>query len=327
MLRAAIVGLGAWGQRLVNSVQGSDCIQFVAGATRTVEASAGFARERGFPLYADYRKVLADPDIDAIVLATPHSLHAQHVTEAAAAGKHVYVEKPFTLDRASAQDAVDACRRAHVTLAVGFNRRFRTAMAELRRLVTSNALGQVLHVEGSHHGPLAVARSIDHWRSQRSETPGGGMTAKGVHVLDLMVSMVGHVRSINACCERRVSAADVDDVTAMTLRFTSGVSGYLSTVLSTAYYWRLHVMGSRGWAELRNERILTTCETGGKPRTIEYPENDTVRAALEAFAAAATGGAPYPVTGEDAVNSAAAIEAVVRSAATQAEVILDQAEA
>ena len=58
MLRAAIVGLGAWGQRLVNSVQGSDSIQFVAGATRTVEAASGFARERGFPLHADYRKVL-----------------------------------------------------------------------------------------------------------------------------------------------------------------------------------------------------------------------------------------------------------------------------
>lgn len=82
MLRAAIVGLGAWGQRLVNSVQGSHCIQFVAGATRTVEASSGFARERGFPLYADYRKVLDDPDLDAVVLATPHSLHAQHVKRA-----------------------------------------------------------------------------------------------------------------------------------------------------------------------------------------------------------------------------------------------------
>jgi predicted dehydrogenase len=326
MLRAAIVGLGAWGRRLVNSAQGSDRIRFVAAATRTVEASAGFARERGFPLYADYRKVLEDPDIDAVVLATPHSLHAQHVVEAADAGKHVYVEKPFTLDRASAQEAVAACRRARVTLAVGLNRRFRTAVAELRRLVTGNALGQVLHIEGSHHGPLAVARSVEHWRSQRSETPGGGMTAKGVHVLDLMVSMVGHVRSINALCERRVSAADVDDVTAMTLRFTSGVSGYLSTVLSTAHFWRLHVLGARGWAEVRDERILTTCETGGKPRMIEYPENDSVRAALEAFAEAATGGEPYPVTCEDAVNSAAAIEAVVRSAATKAEVVLAQSE-
>ena len=322
MLRAAIVGLGAWGQRLVTSVQGSNCIQFVAGATRTVEAGSGFARERGFPLHADYRKVLEDPDIDAVVLATPHSLHAQQVREAAAAGKHIYVEKPFTLDRASAEEAVAACRCADVTLAVGFNRRFRTAVVELQRLVSSNALGQVLHIEGSHHGPLAVRRSVEHWRSQRSETPGGGMTAKGLHVLDLMLWMVGHVCSINALCERRVSVADVDDVTAMMLRFNSGVSGYLSTVLSTAHFWRLHVFGASGWAELRDERFLTTCETGGKPRLIEYPENDSVRAALEAFAEAATGGAPYPVTVEDAVNSSAAIEAIVRSAATKAEVVL-----
>lgn len=322
MLRAAIVGLGAWGQRLVNSVQGSNCIEFVAGVTRTVDAGLGFARERGFPLHADYRKVLEDPDVDAVVLATPHSMHAQHVMEAAARGKHVYVEKPFTLDRFSAQQAVAACRRADVTLAVGFNRRFRTAVIELQRLVTSNALGQVLHIEGSHHGPLAVRRSVEHWRSQRSETPGGGMTAKGLHVLDLMLWMAGNVRSINALCERRVSVADVDDVTAMMLRFNSGVSGYLSTVLSTTHFWRLHVFGTEGWAEVRDERFLTTCDAGGKHRATEYPENDSVRAALEAFAKAATGGMPYPVTGEEAINSSSAIEAVVRSAATKAEVIL-----
>lgn len=321
-MRAAIVGLGVWGQRLVNSVQGSDCIQFVAGATRTVAASSDFARKKGFALHADYRKVLEDPNIDAVVLATPHSLHARHVKEAAAAGKHVYVEKPFTLDHASALEALAACRRANVTLAVGFNRRFRTAAAELQRLVANNALGQILHVEGSHHGPLAVSRSVEHWRSQRSETPGGGMTAKGVHVLDLMLWMVGPVRSINALCERRVSVADVDDVTAMMLRFKSGASGYLSTVLSTAHFWRLHVLGARGWAELREERFLTTCETGSTPRTIEYPENDSVRASLEAFAEAATGGTPYPVTGEDAVNSSAVIEAIMRSAATKDEVVL-----
>ena len=86
---------------------------------------------------------------------------------------------------------------------------------------------------------------------------------------------------------------------------------------------RIAILGAGGWAEVRDERVLTTCETGGRPTMIEYPENDSVRAELEAFAEAATGGEPYPVTGEDAINSAAAIEAVVRSAATKTEVVLE----
>jgi predicted dehydrogenase len=87
MINAAIVGLGRWGQNLVNSVQGkSDKIRFVAGATRTVAKAKDYAAQQGFPLYDDYAKVLADPAIDAIVLATPHTQHAQQVIAAARAG-------------------------------------------------------------------------------------------------------------------------------------------------------------------------------------------------------------------------------------------------
>src|SRR5688500_20264468 len=96
MIRAAIVGLGRWGQNLVNSVQGkSDAIRFVAGATRTVAKAEAYAREKGFPLHDTYKKVLADPKIDAVVLATPHTQHAAQVVAAAKAGKHVFTEKPL----------------------------------------------------------------------------------------------------------------------------------------------------------------------------------------------------------------------------------------
>src|SRR5579859_2830062 len=123
-VRAAIVGLGRWGQRLVNSIEGSDKIRIVAGVTRRVERAQAFAEAKGFPLGADYDAVLADPAIDAVILATPHSLHAYQVVQAAAAGKQIFCDKPFTLDRASAKRAVAAAEAAGVTLAVGFNRRF-----------------------------------------------------------------------------------------------------------------------------------------------------------------------------------------------------------
>src|SRR5215510_13830435 len=96
MVRAAIIGMGSWGQNLVNSVQGkSDAIRFVAGATRTPAKADGYAREKGFPLHDSYEKALADPKVDAVVLATPHTQHAQQIAAAARAGKHVFTEKPL----------------------------------------------------------------------------------------------------------------------------------------------------------------------------------------------------------------------------------------
>ena len=103
MIKAAIIGMGRWGQVLVDSVQGkSETIVFTAGVTRTVSRAAHYAERQGFPLGDDYDAVLADPAIDAIVLATPHSQHADQIDKAAAAGKHIFVEKPFTLTSASA---------------------------------------------------------------------------------------------------------------------------------------------------------------------------------------------------------------------------------
>jgi predicted dehydrogenase len=319
MLDAAIVGLGAWGQRLVRSAKDSAKLRVVAGTTRTRAKAQAFAAGHGIRLVDGYEAVLADPAIDAVLLATPHSIHGAQVIAAAKAGKHVYVEKPFTLDGPSAREAAEACAKAGTTLAVAFTRRFRPAIVEMRRLIASGELGQVLHVEGSSHGPPRQQRGGDSWRARRDENPGGAMTAKGVHVLDVMLWMGGQARAVTAFSDRREFPVDVDDVTTMLLRFDTGATGYLSTIYSTATYWRLHVAGSKGWAELRDERFLTTCPIGGKPVATEFPDGDIVRAALEGFADAVAGRARYPVPPDDAVNSSAILEAIERSVATGTE--------
>src|SRR5271168_1989223 len=109
VINAAIVGLGWWGKTLVESAENSDAIRFVAGATRTVTPETeAFAKKYGFRLEPDYAAVLADPKVDAVVLATPHSMHGAQVVSAAAVGKHIYCEKPFTLTKREAEDAVAA---------------------------------------------------------------------------------------------------------------------------------------------------------------------------------------------------------------------------
>ncbi len=134
--------MGTWGQNLVASVQGrSDVIRFVAGATRTPAKAEAFAARHGIPIRSSYEAVLADPAIDAVVLATPHSMHAEQIMAAAQAGKHVFTEKPLGLDAAGAERAVRACAERGVTLAVGYNWRFQPALQEMRRLFDDGSLG------------------------------------------------------------------------------------------------------------------------------------------------------------------------------------------
>ena len=134
MIRAAIMGLGRWGRALVTSVNDkSDDIQFVVGHTRTRTKAEEFCAGKGVRLVDDYDTILADPVIDAVVLATPRSQHVEQIKRAAAAGKQIFVEKPMTLDLASAQAAVAAAQKAGVILAVGYCRRFHPCIGEVRQ--------------------------------------------------------------------------------------------------------------------------------------------------------------------------------------------------
>ena len=333
MINAAIVGLGRWGQNLVNSVQGkSDKIRFVAGATRTVEKAKDYAAQQGFPLYDDYAKVLADPAIDAIVLATPHTQHAQQVIAAARAGKHVFTEKPFALALKEANAAVRACAEHGVTLAVGFNWRFQPALQEIKRMLEDGRLGRLLHIEGNFCGPSAYRFDRNHWRQSREEGPAGGMTGRGVHVVDAMLYLAGHIDTVHAQSYRLAQDAGLDDTTSMLFRFRNGATAYLGTIIATAETWRMQVFGSKGWVEVGDVEHLTTWQmrvcyvdpaqltVHHKPQLVPFFEISTERAELEHFALAAAEGRPLAVAGGDEEHGVAVMEALLESARTGATV-------
>jgi predicted dehydrogenase len=327
MIRAAIVGLGRWGQNLVDSVQGkSETIRFVTGVLRHPENARDYAAKQGLALEADYRKVLADPSIDAVVLATPHTVHGEQILAAIAAGKPVFTEKPFTL---TSQDAVRALRAAaarKVTLGVGFNWRFQPALQEIRRMLEDGRLGKLLHIEGNFCGPSVYRFPKEHWRQQREEGPAGGMTGRGVHVVDAMLYLAGPIASVVAQSDRIALDYGIDDTTSMLFRFTGGATGYLSTVISTAETWRMQVFGSRGWAEVGDVEHLTTWQmrvcfvdpdnlhTHQRPQVRIFPQTSTERAELENFAAAVREGRPLAVEGGDEQHGVAVLEAILESA-------------
>jgi predicted dehydrogenase len=331
MIRAGIAGLGWWGKTLVESAADSDAIRFVAGTSRTLSPEAqSFADEQGFRLLESFDAVLHDPEVEAVVLATPHSLHTSQVVAAAGAGKHVFCEKPFALSKRDAETAVEATRKAGVTLGLGYNRRFHPEMTKLRERISSGGLGTIMHVEATMTFPNALFLQPDAWRANRGETPAGGLTPMGVHAVDGMIDLCGSIDRVYCQSFRRVVEIDSDDTTSILFRMKDGMSGYLGTMTATGPGFSFQVFGSAGSVRLegmthvagasseeRRTRLFSTCKfqpVKGEAEVWEAERLDVTRACLDAFAAAATGGPEFPIPLEEMIHGAAVTEAIVRSA-------------
>jgi predicted dehydrogenase len=325
VIRAAIVGLGRWGRTLVNAIEGNSAIRFTAGQSRTRATAEAFCAEKGIALKDDLEEILADPAIDAVVFATPHSQHGSQVERTAAAGKHVFMEKPFTLDVKSAAAALDAITRAGVVLGVAYPRRFHPAIRELKARVADGRLGVVSHCESAQSSPTGLSMSPDYWRSDPQEAPAGAMTATGVHNLDAMIYLFGRIDEVYCTSLRRVMTR-LDDTTTVMLGLANGVSATLYCSLVTAPSYRFSVYGTKGSVELATQEAqfrftpVTEAPRSGRhiaaaPEIIDYKGFNALAAELEGFAAAINGERSYPITAEEVLHGVAAFEAIVRSAA------------
>jgi predicted dehydrogenase len=312
MIRAAIVGLGRWGRQLVGAASGHGRLKIVRAVEPDVDRARGFCAEHHLKLTGSLDAVLADAAIDAVLLATPHSLHLPQVMACAAARKHVFCEKPLALCRADAARMFDACRQAGVTLAVGHNRRFWPAMAALRDIVAGGELGAILHIEG-HNSNENSQNITAGWRLSPEESPGGGLTGAGLHVLDAFVSLLGPVRRVYARLNSREQGPPPLDTAMLAVDFANRVTGTLATVRATPLYWRVHVFGSNGSAEVLDESTMIVRNSGSQPQRIAYPAIDVLRAELDAFADATESKRAFPVPEADVLATLAAFETALRS--------------
>ncbi len=307
----------------------SDDICFVRGHTRTRAAAENFCRAQGVALVDSFEQVLADATVDAVVLATPHSLHECQILAAAAAGKHIHVEKPITLDCASAERAVAAARAAGVILAVGYCRRFHPSVAGIRTRLQDGRLGKVVAMVAQHTTSTAQFIAPDNWRAAPEEAPGGALTAVGVHSLDHMIEFAGRVRDVR-CVTAPTIPGPSDDTTTVMLTFESGATGLIFCSVATATNFSFTLYGSRGLAEiskpdlrqLRFVPISAAAPTGPvaapPDETAENPGFDTLHAELTEFARCIRERRPYPVPIADVLHGMAAFDAIVQSARSNA---------
>jgi predicted dehydrogenase len=314
MINCAIAGLGRWGRALVEAAHHVPRLRITRAVETDLDAGRDFCNQRRIALTSNFAAVLEDASIDAILLATPHSLHRDQVIASAAAGKQVFCEKPLALRRDDAQAMFEACKAAGVELAVGHNRRFWPSLCGLREIVASGELGTILHLEG-HNSNENSNTVLKGWRLWPEESPGGGLTGAGLHVLDAFTSLAGPARRVYASLSAREAGPPPLDTSMLAIDFASGVTGTLSTVRATPFYWRVHVFGSKGSAEVLDEVTMVMRKTGAKPQTVTYAAIDTLAAELEAFADAVAGKRPFPVPEAEVLATLAAFEAALASMA------------
>jgi len=318
-VRVASIGTGRWAGTLSDAAKPG--LTVVACTSRSADRRAAFARKYGCRDVPTFEAVLADGDVEGVLITTPHSLHAEQAVAAARAGKHVFVDKPFALSVADARRMTETCRQAGVVLAVGHQRRRQAASRAIKRLLDEGALGRISQIEGNFSADYGFSSTItaDMWRGDRTETPGGPMTNLGIHHVDTFQYLLGPIARVMAFSRRVVLDIDVEDVTAILFEFASGVLGYLGTswVPANRTEWLfLHGTEAQVWHEGFGAR-LSLMRRGQSERTpVPLTQVDPIAEELADFARCVREGGRPEVGGEEGTQNIAVLEAIVESATT-----------
>jgi len=235
--------------------------EFVAVCDGVEERARTVAAQFGVPrVYTDTAKLFADPRVEAVIVATPHPSHCPLAMQAAAARKHVIVEKPLSVDLKQADAAIEAGLKAGIKFGVIFQRRFWPSAQRAKRAVSEGKLGQVIL------GDVVVkwwrAKGYydrDAWRGTWAAEGGGVMVNQAVHAIDMYQWLMGPVDTIFGMWGNLSHPyIEVEDVAMATMRFRNGALGVLSTTVSTNPQ-----LGSK---------ITVTGENGGTISVLEHPE-------------------------------------------------------
>ncbi len=321
MIRAAIVGLGWWGQTIASNLATSDVIKPVLGID-PLEPMRAKGAALGLETSAHFEDALARSDINAVILCTPQDHHARQIEAAAQAGRHVFCEKPLCTTGADAERAIAAIKAAKVQLGIGHERRFEPAVIEMRRRLAHGEFGNALVLEGNFSQDKFLNLPPDNWRLSNTVNPVGPLSATGIHLVDLSIAMLGKPTHVWARLATLGSHFANGDTLSISIGFENGTSATLNAVLATPFMGRLALLGSKGWMEIR-DRTHPENPTGwdvtrvlrDRPaETSYYQPHPAVRDNLEAFARAALGGPAYPVTYDEMLTNVRTFEAIQRSA-------------
>jgi predicted dehydrogenase len=329
-VRAALVGVGAWGRVLAKAASKSSAIAFVCCVGRNTERLAAFAKE--FEIVAcDISSVLADRHVDAVVLAVPNERHLEFAELAARAGKHVFIEKPI------ANTMTDGLRvakleKAHgVRIVVGHCARLLAGNRLIRQAIDKGQLGHVSQIEANFSNDRALRLSPQDWRWYRANSPGGSLSQIAIHQFDTLRFLGGDIVAVSASASRHSPVgAEVEDQWIVGVHFADGKLGTVISSWTSPGTYSVRVTGEDAlmfyeidqnhWAQperLHENAILYVQGRSHGPaqrQHIAVPQSDMFRDELERFAATVNG-QECELSAANACQALAAVYAAIESAA------------
>jgi predicted dehydrogenase len=315
-LRVACIGMGWWSDVLADAIQRSGKLEIVSCYTRSEEKRKNFADKYRCRPAASYEAMLADPEIEAIINTTPNDVHLATTGAAAAAGKHVFLDKPIANTIADGRAITEACRKAGVVLALGYQRRRESQFRWIRQQIDAGLFGRLVNAEANISRDRLGKIDLTSWRYQAAGMPGGVMLQIGIHYIDVLEYLIGPVHAVRGQAARLVLPGDNPDVASLILEHKNGALSTLNaSYASASEYYLMNIYGKDATAyyDLHNGlRLLKRGETA--PVAVACAKNDTLVEELEEFAAAVRGHGQHEVGGEYATTSLAVVRAGILSA-------------
>ena len=315
-LRVACIGMGWWSDVLADAIQRSGKLTILTCYTRSEEKRKSFAAKYRCRPAASYEAMLADGEIEAIINTTPNDVHLATTCVAAAAGKHVFLDKPIANTISDGRAITEACRKAGVVLALGYQRRRENHFRWIRQQIDNGLFGKLVNAEANISRDRLGKIDLASWRYQAKGMPGGVMLQIGIHYIDVLEYLIGPIRAVRGQLAQLVLPGDNPDVASLMLEHGNGALSTLNASYASAseyYLMNIYDSDATAYYDLHNGlRLLKRGENA--PVAIPCAKNDTLVEELEEFAAAVRGQGRHEVGGEYATRSLAVVRAGILSA-------------
>ena len=315
-LRVGSIGIGWWSDVLADAVQRSGKLKLVACYSRSAGKRKNFADKYGCRAAESYAALLADPEIEAVINTTPNDVHRSTSCAAAAAGKHLFLDKPIANSVADGRAITEACRKAGVVLALGYQRRRESHFRWIKQQIEAGHFGKLVHAEANISRDRLGKIDLSSWRYQAAGMPGGVMLQIGIHYTDVLEYLLGPIRTVRAQSARLVLPGDNPDVASLILEHEGGALSTLNaSYASASEYYLMNIYGKDATAYYDLHNGLRLLKRGqAEPTRVASAKNDTLVEQLEEFVAAIRGQGQIEVGGDAATRSLAVVRAGILSA-------------
>jgi predicted dehydrogenase len=315
-MNVACLGMGWWSDVLADAIKRSGKMKIVACFSRSVEKREAFARKYACRAAKSYEEILNDKSIEAIINTTPNSVHRETTVAAAQAGKHTFLDKPIANTIADARALTEACRKAKVVLALGYQRRRESHFRWIRDQISAGVFGRLVNAEANISRDRLGKIDLSSWRYTAEGMPGGVMLQIGIHYTDVLEYLIGPVKAVSGRFVRLVLPGDNPDVASLVLEHENGALSTLNaSYASASEYYLMNIYGKEASAYYDLHQGLRFLKRGStQSDAVQVQKSDPIVEELEEFAAAVRGDGEPEMDGEKSTASLAVLLAGIQSA-------------